>query len=217
MLEDYTFSHHLKGYYGDEEWQPHILPHINIKFVNGTELLSSPLPLEDLLPQSHISIPEFRENSLLRTIDPFDEWKKISYEGGNPNLIKEYLDDWHYRQFARNWCPNEINKRLLLEYLYGRKKAPVPSSLTETLIACYFVKKKYDNRTPDESKDMNRMESLMSYRPSKYVHDLFKALDDCRNYHHWTSATDSVALIEMHNLDVRESNLIARKYSRYCK
>jgi len=93
--------------------------------------------------------------------------EEISYEGGNPNQIKEYLDDWHYRQFARNWCTNEINKCLLLEYLYGRKKAPVPSSLTETLIACcYFVKKKYDTRTPDESKDMNRMESLMSYRPT---------------------------------------------------
>jgi len=215
MFQEYTFSIYLKEYYCDEEWEPHVLPHLNISYVNGTNVYNSGrLPLQ-LLPSSEITIPEFREQSHLEYVDPFNEWKTKSYEKCNPGEIFEMLDNWHFRQFCRNWCPNEINKLLLLESVYGESHQVVPTSYTETLLACYFIQKKYDTSVYDSEKDMNHMESLMSYRPSRFVHDLFIALDDNRNYENWNSPNEMVVFEEMWELDRREYNIITKKYTNY--
>ena len=215
MYQEHTFSIYLKEYYCDDEWEPHVIPQININYVNGTNVNNSGLLLPQLLPSSEIIIPEFREQSVLENIDPFDEWKTKSYENSNPEEIFEMLDNWHFRQFCRNWCPNEVNKLLLLQSAYGESQQVVPTSHIETLLACYFIKKKYDSSVLDSEKDRNRMESLMSYRSSKFVHDLFVSLDDPRNYQYWNSPNDLVVFEEMCELDLREHNIITKKYTHY--
>jgi len=213
MYQEHTFSIYLKEYYRDDEWEPHILPQININVVNGTKVNNcGPLVLQ-LLPSSEIIIPEFRERTDQENVDPFDEWKTMSYETSKPEEIFEMLDNWHFRQFCRNWCPNEINKLLLLQSVYGESQQVVPTSHTESLLACYFIKKKYDSSVIDNEKHMNRMESLMSYRSSKFVRDLFFALDDPRNYQSWNSQNELLAFEVMSDLDRQEHNIISKKYT----
>ena len=79
------------------------------------------------------------------------------------------LDCRHFRNFARNWTPAEI------ENLPQNRRRICGPSLNEQLIAQYFVRLHFTQRAGlDEEDRLRRMRLLMPYRTDEFVTNLFE-------------------------------------------
>jgi len=80
------------------------------------------------------------------------------------------LDCRHFRNFARNWTPREV------ENLVPQNRRRIcGQSLNEQLIAQYFVRLRFTKRAGLGEKDgLRRMRLMMPYRTDEFITNLFE-------------------------------------------
>jgi len=125
-------------------------------------------------PKGGITVRDSRECSDIEEMNYLYVWSCINEGAYDENTAVAQIGNYDFRQFCRNWNPEEV-ARLVQAKENGNIARSFSPSKNEKLIAAYFIRD--DLVLKNQEALLGRMKRLMNYRTAKFVRKLYEAYD----------------------------------------